>query len=166
MAKVWRTCYQLKSIRNSLAIVQRRDVIKPLTRTSISHSFKFSLKTCHKSIQLPPAHKKTKYSTVMINKASTHLLSPHFSNSKGHLNYYQCNDFKIRINHLHGYQNTSYCFEWNYRVIQQILNFQHTNFVNSLECNPEPKCFPEQVCIKHRFKDKDAITLRYYLTNK
>lgn len=55
------------------------------------------------------------------------------------------------------YQNTSHCFEWNYRVIQQILNFKHTNCVNSLECNPEPKCFSESVCIKHRFKDKDAL---------
>lgn len=35
-----------------------------------------------------------------------------------------------------------------------------------MECNPEPKCFSEQICIKHRFKDKDAITLCYYLTNK
>lgn len=35
-----------------------------------------------------------------------------------------------------------------------------------MECNPERKCFSEQVCIKPRLKDKDAITLYYYLTNK
>lgn len=65
-----------------------------------------------------------------------------------------------------GYQNTFHGFERNNRVIQQILNLKHISCVNIMECNPERKCFSEQVCIKPRLKDKDAITLYYYLTNK
>lgn len=45
---------------------------------------------------------------MMINQASTHLLFLKFSNSKGRLNYYQCKDFKIRINNLHGTEVPKY----------------------------------------------------------